>query len=155
MGDKSNTLLFIQIVVAIASFVCTVAVIRKIISFHARLVIAAVVFILCAATFTYLGVAIPLSFFSESKRTQLALTVDIMMFSSIGLVLVGIICFAVDHMYERPTFLVLAAAAIFSIGSTPFLYKFQQDSYNTKYEITIVEPEEIPPPLPAPRPLGK
>lgn len=152
MDDKSNILLYIQIVVLLGSFICTGALIRKAINFHARLGIGLGVFAACTIAFIYLGISVPLTLLSETTRIQSNLTVDVMMYSAIGLISIGIICFAIDHVFEIPTCLMIAAAAILSIGLAPFFYRMRQDSFNESYKINVVAPEPPRETLPSPKP---
>lgn len=150
MIDKSNTLLILQVVVLIGSLAATTLFVRKAISFHGRLWLALLVFVVCTAGFTYLSVVVPLFFFVESEQIQHNLSVDLMMYGALGLMLVGIIGFAIDHMYERPTWLVVAAAAVLSIGIAPLFYRYQQDNLNESFKVKIVSSEPpaqtVPPP---------
>ena len=104
----------------------------------------------CTAGFTYLSVVLPLFFFVESEQIQHNLSVDLMMYGALGLMVIGILGFAIDHMYERPTWLVVAAAAVLSIGIAPLFYRYQQDNLNESFKVKIVSSEPpaqtIPPP---------
>lgn len=142
MNDPNDSLLYLQIAVALASTGCCAALVRKAASFHAKLWLGALVFLISTAIFTLLSVHIPLFFLSGSDRVQYQLSIDIMMFGTAGLVLMAIIGFAVDHMSERPSWLMLAAAACMAIGLFPFWYQFNQDTLNERYQIKIVEPEK-------------
>lgn len=144
MIDKSNMLLILQVIVLIGSLAATTLFVRKALNFHGRLWLALIVFLVCTIGFTYLSVVIPLFFFMESEQIQHNLSVDLMMYGALGLMLIGIISFAIDHMYERPTWLVVAAAAVFSIGVAPLFYRFQQDTLNQSFKVKIVSNE---PPL--------
>lgn len=150
MEEKSNSLLIIQMVLVFASTVATLALVRKALSFHNRLWLALLVFVGSTIAFTYLGVAIPLFFFGNADRVQYSLSIDLMMYSAIGLLFLGIIAFALDHAYEWPTCLMIAAAAVFAIGLSPLYYRFQTDKLNQEYGITVVDPippkETMPPP---------
>ncbi len=150
MFDKSNSLLYVQLVVLVGSIIATVFFVRKAINFHGRPLIGIPVFFICLVAFIHFGTTIPLSLHAESERVQYNLTVDLIMYGSIGLLAIGIAGFAVDHIFERPTFLVMAAAALLSIGLLPFYYKVRCDDLNHSYEIKIVEPvvpkQTIPPP---------
>ncbi len=154
MDDKSNTLFYIQLAVVLGSLICTGVLIRKAASFHTKLWLAGLVFVVASIAFTFLGVTIPIFFFSDSQKVQSSLTIDIMIFSAIGLILIGIICFAIDHMYERPTYLVISAAAILAVGLTPFYYNFKQDQINEYFNIEIVPPEPPRETIPNPNPPG-
>lgn len=150
MNDKSNVLLTLQIVVLIGSLAATSLFVRKALNFHGRLWLALLVFFVCTAGFTYLSVVLPLFFFVESEQIQHNLSVDLMMYGALGLMLIGIIGFAIDHMYERPTWLVVSAAAVLSIGISPLFYRYQQDKLNESFKVKIVSSEPpaqtIPPP---------
>lgn len=142
--NKSNSLLILQILLASVSVLATVALARKVVNFHNKLWLAIIVFIVAVLAFTYLSVTIPLYFMGDSERVQYNLSIDLILFGAIGLIAVGILGFAMDHLYERPTWLVVAAAAIFSIGLAPFYYQVFSTNLNSRFEIKIVEPETVP-----------
>jgi hypothetical protein len=142
VNDPSSALLYLQIAIALAGTVCCAALIRKALSFHEKRWIAAAIFLVGTAVLSLLSVHIPLFFLSESERVQHHLTTDIMMFGSAGLILIAIIGFAIDHISERPNWLMVAAAACMSTGLFPFVYRFNQESLNQQYRIKIVEQDQ-------------
>ncbi len=154
MFDKSNSLLYFELVVLLGSIIATFFFVRKAINFHGRPLIGVPIFLICLVAFIHFGTTIPLSFHAESERVQYNLTVDLIMYGSIGLLAIGIAGFAIDHIFERPTFLVVAAAALLSIGLLPFYYRMRCDSLNHSYEIKIVEPTSPKQTIPPPKPVG-
>lgn len=142
MNDPSSALLFARIAIAVAAITCAAALIRKAINFHADLRLGAIAFFVCTALFSLLSIHIPLYFMSGSERIQHHLAADVIMFGAAGLVVIAIIGFTIDHILERPNWLMVAAAAVFSIGIFPFLYRLSQESLNKQYQITIIEPEQ-------------
>jgi hypothetical protein len=145
--DKHDDILFyIQIIVAVVAFTCGSMLIRKAFSFDNRIWLFGLVLLLSSAVLSYLGLHIPLYFLGGGDAVQYNLSIDIMMFGTGILFVVAIVGFAIDHMWERPTWLMVAAAAAFSVGIFPFLYRYQRDALNQQYEIRIVLPEDLPTP---------
>lgn len=142
MIDPDSALLYIQIGIAVAAAICAAALIRKALNFHGNLRSGGVVLAVCIPIFSYLSIHLPMYFMSESEYIQLHLASDVFMFGSAGLVVIAIIGFTIDHMSERPNWLMASAAAVVCIGILPFLYRFSQDGLITKYRITIVEPKD-------------
>jgi hypothetical protein len=145
-----NRLLYLQIVIAVAAAVSSGMLVRKAVSFHSRLWLGIAVYCLSVVVFSYLATHIPLYSMSNSSHIQDHLTVDIMMFGSLGLVIAALIGFAIDHMYERPSWLMVAAAASLSIGVFPFFYGFNREKLNQQYKINIVQPIDPSANQPAP-----
>jgi uncharacterized protein YacL len=141
LNDPSSVLPFLRIAIAIAAIVCSAALIRKAINFHADLRLGAVAFLVSTVLFTMMSVHIPLYFMSGSERIQHHLAADVIMFGASGLIVIAIIGFAIDHIKERPNWLMVAAAAVISMGIFPYLHEFSQESLNQRYDITIVQPD--------------
>jgi hypothetical protein len=141
VNDPSSALPYLRIAIALAAIVCSTALIRKAINFHADLRLGAIAFLGSTVLFSLLSVHIPLYFMSGSERIQHHLAADVIMFGASGLILIAIIGFTIDHMMERPNWLMVAAAAVVSMGIFPFLYRFSQESLNQRYDITIVQPD--------------
>lgn len=140
MEIDSGSLLYMQYGVGIAALLTCGLLIRKAVSFHGRIWLGIVVFVFSAILLTYFSVHLPLKFLGESDRVQHHLLVDIMMYGTGGLIIVGVIGFAIDHMHERPNMLMVAAAAALAVALLPFFYRFQRESLHRSYKITIIQP---------------
>ena len=139
MDDKAISVFYLQIIVAIASLICSAALMRKALSFQSRYWRSALVFILALISLTYISVTLPLYFMSGTQQVIEYLVIDLMMYGGTSLVLIGIFGFVMDHLYERPMWLVIAAAAILSVGLGTFYFTIRQERLLNRFEIQLVD----------------
>lgn len=127
--------------ISLGALVTGIGLVIKAFSFHSEYLISSILGLVGTALFTAAGLLIPLKFLSGTTSLQEHLFADLMMYGISGLVVVAILCFIVDHLFERPSFLMLAAAACFAILIFPWIYLGAPQMFNEKFQITIGVPE--------------
>lgn len=135
-------------IICLGALVTGIGLILKSLSFQSQYLQSLLVGLFGTIVFTAAGLLIPLAFFSGKDYQQDHLLADLLMFGISGLVLVGIFCFIVDHLNEKPNFLMLAAAASLGVALFPWVYIVFHKDLNAGFQIAIVQPE-----LPVPKGL--
>jgi len=135
-------------IICLGALATGIGLILKSLSFQSQYLQSSLVGLLGTIVFTAAGLLTPLAFFSGKDYQQDHLLADLLMFGISGLVAIGICCFIVDHLNERPNFLMLAAAASLGVVLFPWIYIVFHKELNAGFQIAIVQPE-----LPVPKGL--
>lgn len=128
-------------VISLGALATGVGLIFKSLSFQSQYLQSLVVGLVGTILFTAAGLLVPLAFFSGQNYQQDHLLADLMMFGISGLAVVGIVCFIIDHLNERPSFVMLAASASLAVVIFPWIYIAFNKRLNDQFKITIVAPE--------------
>lgn len=135
----------VLVVVSLVALATGVGLVVKAFSFQSQYLLGGSVGILGTLCFTALGLLVPLVVLSGKTYQQSHLLVDLMMLGVSGLVVLGVVFFIVDHLQERPNFLILAASASLAIGIFPWLYVVSSVKLNEQFQIAVVGPESVSP----------
>jgi len=130
-------------VVSLAALVTGVGLVIKALSLQSHYLVSSLIGIFALAVLTAIGLLAPLAFLSGKQYQQSHLFADLLMMGISGLVILGVTFFIVDHLQERPGFLMLAAAASLAIGIFPWIYILNIERFNKQFDISITSPEKV------------
>jgi hypothetical protein len=143
VSDNDKIVVVVQSILALGAIATCVGMWRKALNFHPFRIVALIVFFVATAVLTAAALLTPLYFFGEGVYAQSQLRVDLLTYGMAGLFVVGIMGFYVDHMRERPNWLLVGAAACLSIALFPLIYLLTQDSLHQRFQIKIVPESEV------------
>lgn len=131
-------------VVSLGAVLTGVGLVIKAFSFQNHYLASSINGILALAILSSIGLLGPLALLAGKQYQQSHLLADLLMFGVSGLVVLGVVFFIIDHLQERPGFLMLAAAASLSIGVFPWIYILNVERFNKLFDISIIAPEKLP-----------
>lgn len=129
-------------ILSLAAILTAAGLIVKAFSFQNRYLASILFFILFAVMLTAVGLVVPLMILSgQTYFEHRNLLVDVLMMGISGLVVIAIASFIVDHLMERPIFLMLSAGACLAIALLPWAYHFFSGPLNNQFRISVLPPD--------------
>lgn len=137
-----DPLLWIVIgIISLAAIITGSGLIAKAFSFQNRYGVSLAICLISTLLLTSAGVLVPLLILAGQTYDQHSLLVDILMIGISMLFLIAVASFIVDHLAERPDFLMIAAGACFSIALFPWTYQLFRNPLNDRFRILVIQPE--------------
>lgn len=133
---------FIWIVVGVITFVAILTgagLLAKAFNFQRRYLFGIAFCSLWTVVLTAAGVLLPLVILAGQPYEQQHLLADLMMIGITCLVVIAVGSFIVDHLTERPKYLLLGAGACFAIAIFPWIYQVFREPLNDHFRIAITE----------------
>ena len=107
-------------------------------------ILALLLCIICTAAFAGGGLSLPFYLHQGNQVTEQNLVVDLMLFGLAPLIMIALVGYAMDHLMERPSMLMIGAAACFAMPVIPVGGWFRSEMLE-RFQITIVAPDSLTP----------